>query len=158
MPSHYNDFESQFGAGGDNLFNNAVQNQALGPLAGSGSTGTDTASIWGAGGMFGKGGTASMVLGGLETLGTLWGAFQQNKLAKKSLKFQKKAFETNLANSTQVYNTALEDRIRARYATEGRPDEANQYIQRHSLGDGGSLQSGRSDGIDPGTLRRKFDF
>ncbi len=128
---HGSDFESQFGAGGDSLFNNAVQNQALGPLAGSGPTGT--ASIWGEGGAFGKGGAASMVLGGLETLGTLWGAFQQNKLAKKSLKFQKDAFKTNLANSTQVYNTALEDRIAARYATEGRPEEADAYIAKHRL-------------------------
>lgn len=94
---------------------------------------TPEVSIWGEGGALGKGGAASMVLGGLETLGTLWGAFQQNKLAKQSLKFQKKAFKTNLANATQVYNTALEDRIRARYATEGRSEEADAKIRENRL-------------------------
>ena len=72
-------------------------------------------------------------LGGIQTLGSLWYAFQKNKLAKKSLNLQRKAFETNLANQTQNYNTSLEDRIRARYATEGRSGEANAYIAKHRL-------------------------
>ncbi len=115
--------------GGDNfsLTDNAI---SAGAVAGRAP---DTASIWGEGGAFGKGGAASMVLGGLETLGTLWGAFQQNKLARKSLKFQKQAFQTNLANSTKVYNTALEDRIRARYATEGRSEQADAKIRENRL-------------------------
>ncbi len=131
---HGSDFESQFGAGGDSLFNSAVSNQALGPLAGSGSVGTDTGTDLMGGNIWGKGGMASMALGGLQTLGTLWGAFQQNKLAKTSLKFQKDAFKTNLANSTQVYNTALEDRIRARYVTMGKSSaDADKQIAEHSL-------------------------
>jgi len=69
----------------------------------------------------------------LETLGNIWSSFQQIKLAKKSLKFQKEAFRTNLKNSTQVYNTALEDRIRARYHTEGRSDEADAKIEANRL-------------------------
>jgi hypothetical protein len=121
----FTDFDSQFGAGGDSLFNSAAGNQL--------TAATPEVSIWGEGGALGKGGAASMVLGGLETLGTLWGAFQQNKLAKKSLKFQKQAFKTNLANSTKVYNTALEDRIRARYATEGRSEQADAKIAENRL-------------------------
>jgi hypothetical protein len=56
------------------------------------------------------------------------------KLAKKSLKFQQNAFKTNLANSTQVYNTALEDRIRARFHTEGKTEaQADQKISENKL-------------------------
>ncbi len=111
----------------------------LGPLAGNAISNqltkqVDAApSVWGEGGAFGKGGAASLALGGLETLGTLWGAFQQNKLAKKQLKLQESAYKTNLANSTKVYNTALEDRIRARYATEGRSSEADAKIAENRL-------------------------
>jgi len=110
----------------------------LGPLQSAATnavadTAGDTTSMWGEGGLFGKGGTASIALGGLATLGSLWNSFQQQKLAKKTLKFQKSAFKTNLKNSTQVYNTALEDRIRARYATEGRSDEADAKIAENRL-------------------------
>jgi len=121
----YIDFEDQFGTGGDSMFSKAAGGQL--------TAAKPEVSIWGEGGALGKGGAASMVLGGLETLGTLWGAFQQNKLAKKSLKFQKQAFKTNLANSVKVYNTALEDRIRARYATEGRSEEADAKIRENRL-------------------------
>lgn len=80
-----------------------------------------------------NGGNAQLALGAVQTLGSLWNSYKQTKLAEKSLNFQTEAFRTNLANQTQTYNTALEDRIRARYATEGRSDEADAYIDRHSL-------------------------
>lgn len=132
MSLHGTDFESEFNVGGG-LSGRAIQNQALGPLAGSAGGGLTSNSMFGDGGIFGKGGTASIALGGLQTLGTLWGAFQQNKLAKKSLKLQETAYKTNLANSTKVYNTALEDRIRARYATEGRSGQADAKIAENRL-------------------------
>jgi len=72
-------------------------------------------------------------LGAIQTLGSLWMSFKQNKLAEKSLGLQEKAFETNLHNQTTSYNTALEDRIRARYHTEGRSDQADSYINEHKL-------------------------
>ena len=84
-------------------------------------------------GFFQEGGGAGLALGAIQTLGSLWNSFQQNKLAKKSLALQTRAFETNLANQTQTYNTALEDRINARYATEGRSSEAAGYIERNKL-------------------------
>lgn len=80
-----------------------------------------------------NGGNAQLALGAVQTLGSLWNSFQQNKLAKKSLELQTRAFETNLANETQSYNTSLEDRIRARYHSEGRSDQADGYIAEHSL-------------------------
>lgn len=85
------------------------------------------------GGFWQPGGGASLALGAIQTLGSLWNSFQQNKLAKKSFALQERAFETNLKNQTQTYNTALEDRINARYATEGRPQEAAGYIEKNKL-------------------------
>lgn len=132
-------FDGLFGGGfsGDDEFGfglgqsgprGAVNRQAAGQVSPTtfpgGFGGTD---------IFGEFGPASIALGGLKTLGSIWNSFQQNKLAKKSLKFQKKAFQTNLANSTKVYNTALEDRIRARFATEGRSGEADAKIAANRL-------------------------
>ena len=85
-------------------------------------------------GFFAQGGIGQFALGAIQTLGSLWNSFQQNKLAKESMKFQKEAFATNLANQEQSYNTALEDRINARYVTEGKSQvDADAYVQEHSL-------------------------
>ena len=85
-------------------------------------------------GFFRQYGPAQFTLGAIQTLGSLWNSFQQNKMAKEAMKFQKEAFATNLANQEQSYNTALEDRINARYVTEGKSQaEADSYIQEHSL-------------------------
>lgn len=85
-------------------------------------------------GFFAQGGIGQFALGAIQTLGSLWNSFQQNKMAKESMKFQKEAFTTNLANQEQSYNTALEDRINARYVTEGKSQaEADAYIQKNSL-------------------------
>ena len=85
-------------------------------------------------GFFRQYGPAQFALGAIQTLGSLWNSFQQNKMAKESMKFQKEAFATNLANQEQSYNTALEDRINARYVTEGKSQaEADAYTQEHSL-------------------------
>ena len=85
-------------------------------------------------GFFAQGGIGQFALGAIQTLGSLWNSFQQNKMAKESMKFQKEAFATNLANQEQSYNTALEDRINARYVTEGKSQaDADAYVQEHSL-------------------------
>ncbi len=72
-------------------------------------------------------------LSAVQTIGSLWNSFQQNKLAKQSLGLQTQAYKTNLKNQTSSYNTALEDRIRSRYATEGRSPQADSYINKHKL-------------------------
>ena len=77
-------------------------------------------------------GTLETLTGMIGTLGTLYGAFQQHKLAKESFNFQKDAYEKNMANQTKSYNTALEDRIKARYTQEGRSG-ADEYLKKHSL-------------------------
>ena len=85
-------------------------------------------------GFFSQYGPAQFALGAIQTLGSLWNSFQQNKMAKESMKFQKEAFATNLANQEQSYNTALEDRINARYVTEGKSQaEADSYIEKNRL-------------------------
>lgn len=85
-------------------------------------------------GFFSPYGPAQFALGAIQTLGSLFNSYQQNKLAKEAMKFQKEAFATNLENQEQSYNTALEDRIHARYVTEGKSQaEADSYIERNRL-------------------------
>ena len=88
------------------------------------------------GGFFGPNfaNNAGMALSGVQALGSLWNSYQANKLAKEQIGLQREAFQTNLDNQRQTYNTALEDRIRSRYNTEGRSSsEADQYINEHRL-------------------------
>lgn len=71
---------------------------------------------------------------GIGAFGGLWSAFQQNKLARDAFDFQKKAYQTNLTNSIQSYNTALEGRTQARFAQENRSAaDADRYIETHRL-------------------------
>jgi hypothetical protein len=79
-------------------------------------------------------GNLRTALGGVQAIGSFWNSYQQNKMAKQALGLQTRAFETNLANQTQTYNTALEDRIRARHYTEGRSSaETESYLDKNRL-------------------------
>lgn len=81
-----------------------------------------------------KDGGAGLILGGIQVLGNLWSSFQAHKMAKEQMKFAREQWDTNLANQTQTYNTALEDRIRGRYATGTRTEgELQSEIDKHSL-------------------------
>lgn len=78
--------------------------------------------------------TAQLALGGIQTIGSLWQAWEANKLAKEKFKFQKDFANTNLANQIQSYNTTLEDRTRARSHTEGgSAEDAQAYIEKNKL-------------------------
>ena len=78
--------------------------------------------------------TAQLALGGLQTIGNLWQAWEANKLAKEQFKFQKDFANENLANQIQSYNTTLEDRTRARSFTEGgSAEDAQAYIDKNKL-------------------------
>lgn len=133
------------------LQQNAISQQTMAPVAGAtnvaGAAAAGIGTIPGApaaGAGIGPGffknadgsfntGNAQLVLGGIQTIGSLWNSFQQQKLAKETFAFNKQAYQTNLDNQRSTYNTALEDRIRARYATEGRSEQADSYIDNHSL-------------------------
>lgn len=83
---------------------------------------------------FQKGGGFSIALGALQTLGNLWNSYQQNKIAKDQLNFQKQAYQTNLANFEKDYNTRLASDVNYSYAVSGKSDqEARDYIQERSL-------------------------
>lgn len=79
-------------------------------------------------------GTGRLAFAGLGTLASLWSGMQAQKLAKESLAFTRDVTNTNMRNQLQTYNTNLEDRIRARAATEGMSQqEVDSYLARNRL-------------------------
>lgn len=117
----------------------------MGQVGGAGISDVSVASpqvpqVGGAGGVqqgsgfFSPQGGAGLVLGGIQVLGNLWSSFQAHKMAKKQMSFAREQWDTNLENQTQTYNTALEDRVRGRYATGTRTEgELQGEIDQHSL-------------------------
>lgn len=80
--------------------------------------------------------TLSFGLQGLQGLGNLWGAWQANRLARDQLDFTRNFARANLANQTQAYNTAIEDRARSRAAVEGQTSaEQAAWVARNRLPD-----------------------
>lgn len=78
--------------------------------------------------------TLQLALGGLQSIGNLWGAYNSNKLAKKELNFTMDAYRENVNNQKKLHNNALEDRTRARGAFEGHSQEyMDDYNNRHRL-------------------------
>jgi hypothetical protein len=76
----------------------------------------------------------SSILQGIGSLGQVYASIKGLGIAKDQLNFSKEAYQTNLKNTTQNYNTTLEDRIRSRYHTEGRETgEAEKYLSKHAL-------------------------
>jgi len=72
----------------------------------------------------------------IDFVGGLLGFGKKKSLAERTFSFQKDAFNTNLANQTQTYNTSLEDRVRARHNTEGRSGAFTEsYLGRNLLPD-----------------------
>lgn len=73
-------------------------------------------------------------LGTLQAGMGIYGGLKQLGLAKDQFNFTKRMAEANLANSLKSYNTALEDRARARYAYQtGNANDADEYIKKHRL-------------------------
>ena len=73
----------------------------------------------------------------INGIGALTGAylgFQNLRLAKDNLRFQKDAWAKNYANQAQSYNTSLEDRTRARFsARETDEGKIQDYLNRNRL-------------------------
>lgn len=78
------------------------------------------AGLKGLGGWLGKNGqTIGNIAGAIGQGVNAYVGLQQLGLAKDALKFEKKAFKTNLANQVDSYNTQMKDRLTGRwYATE----------------------------------------
>ena len=101
------------------------------PPTGAGAAGGQQQGFFGR--MGGMEGFASLAQG-LASLGQIYGAFQGVKLAKEQLGLQREAYQTNLANQRQSYNTALEDRINTRHVMEGRgAGETEAYLAKNRL-------------------------
>ena len=79
-------------------------------------------------------GIVSPTLQGLGSLFQAWNGMQTLGLAKDQLNFQRNAFNTNLANQRQTYNTALEDRIRGRTSDyAGKEQDVQSYLDKNRL-------------------------
>lgn len=112
--------------GAQNQMSNTIGSDLQSQFAGGGSGGMT----------LGEGlGVANTVLGGVQALGNAWLGFQQLKLGKENLAFQKDAFNKNYANQVRTTNTALLDRQKARYAAN--PDayqKPDDYLSQNKVG------------------------
>lgn len=79
----------------------------------------------------------STITGGLEAAGGLWGAFngmQQTKLTKQQMANSLNQWDKSYANQVSSYNTRLEDRQRARVASNPNAYESvDSYMQKNRL-------------------------
>lgn len=79
-------------------------------------------------------GIVAPALQGLSSLFQAWNGMQTLGLAKDQFNFQKNAFNTNLNNQRQTYNTALEDRIRGRTSDYvGKEQDVQSYLDKNRL-------------------------
>lgn len=74
------------------------------------------------------------IMNGIGSAVSIYTALSNLGLAKDQFNFQKDAYNTNLANQRQSYNTALEDRTRSRYHTQGGTSaDVDAYLEKHSI-------------------------
>lgn len=97
-----------------------------------GVTGAAGAEDW-----FGKiGGLEGIgsIFKGLGDLGSVYAAIQGVGLAKEQMKLSRDSYNTNLANTTQSYNTDLRARREAMAASDGDSQaKVERYLRQHSL-------------------------
>lgn len=112
--------------------------------AGPGGTGAGGNGNWWSGqpgvagdgvkGWLGNGQNLAAVFQGIGSLTQAYLGFKHLAMAKDAFKLQKEAYRTNLRNSTQTYNTSLEDRIRGRTSNyEGKEEDVNSYLNKNRL-------------------------
>jgi len=79
-------------------------------------------------------GTGQLALGGLQTLGNLWTAWNAEQLAQQSFNFNKTLASDNYTNQAQSYNTKLTDTANTRAAMENQTQgQAQNYINANQL-------------------------
>lgn len=79
-------------------------------------------------------GWGGLALGAAQGIGNLFMGMQQYNLAKESLANSKAQFEKNYAAQAQTTNTALEDRQRARVASNaGAYESVDSYMSKHKV-------------------------
>lgn len=79
-------------------------------------------------------GWGGLALGGAQALGGLYLGMKQYNLAKEALAASKSQFERNFANQVKNTNTALEDRQRARVASNaGAYQSVGDYMNDHKV-------------------------
>ena len=129
------DFLSSLGIGDQSLSGIGVGSTAtpsmyLPSISGASSLG----STGGSSGLTTGLNTAQSVLGGLQSLGSLWGGMQALSLANKQYNMNKQLANINLGNQTKSYNTQLSDVANARGVAEGQTQsQINNYINQNKL-------------------------
>lgn len=82
----------------------------------------------------GQQGWGGMAMGGLGAAANLWMGMKQYGLAKKSLAENKRQFEMNYAAQSKLTNAQLEDRQRARVASNpGGYESVGSYMNRNGV-------------------------
>lgn len=86
-------------------------------------------------GWLGNGQNLNAAIQGISALTGAWMGYQNLKVAKDQLSFQKDAWRKNYGNSVKTYNTSLEDRIRGRTADyAGKEGDVQSYLDKNRLG------------------------
>lgn len=86
-------------------------------------------------GWLGNGQNLNAVMQGIGALTSAWLGYQNLRVAKDQLSFQKDAFAKNYGSQVKSYNTSLEDRIRGRTADyTGKEADVQAYLSKHKLG------------------------
>lgn len=121
------------GRTGYDVAGNVIRPQGRPPVPGFETGEASTTNWWGEGGRLEGIGS---IMDGLGSLAEIWGAIQGVKLGREQLAFAKSSYETNLANSTQTYNTSLENEINSNFSAREKaasPTMVDDYLSRHSL-------------------------
>jgi hypothetical protein len=83
---------------------------------------------------FNQQGWGGLALGGVSALGNLYMGMKQYGLAKDQLNFQKSSFERNWEASKSTTNSALEDRQKARVASNpGAYESVGSYMGKYGI-------------------------
>lgn len=74
------------------------------------------------------------IAGTAGAIGSIWNGWQSNNLMKDQLKFQKDAFNKQYQASVKQYNTSLEDRQRARVASNPNAYQSvSEYMKANGM-------------------------